>query len=104
MKQSLWWASAAWGQVLPGGSAEFGAADDQRLIEQPALFQVLHQRGERLVELRDSFRWSSISVWLSQLLFEPTSNSSTTRTPRSTSRRATRHWAANDEGSPAVAP
>ena len=38
-------------------------------------------------------------VWLSQLLFEPTSNSSTTRTPRSTSRRAIKHWAPNDDRS-----
>ena len=43
--------AAARSQVLPGGAAELGAADDQRLVEQAALLQVFDQGGQGLVEL-----------------------------------------------------
>ena len=97
--------AAARGQVLPGRAAKLGAADDQRVVEQArAAFRSLTNAASGWSSWRESLRWSSMLVWLSQLLFEPTSKSSMTRTPRSTRRRAIRHWAANDDRSPFVAP
>ena len=49
-------------------------------------------------------RWSPMSPCASQLLLEPESMSSTTRTPRSTSRRAIRHWYPNEVVSPSLIP
>ena len=51
MKQWLWWSRPRGVEVLPGGAAELGAADDQRVVEQAALFEVFDERGQRLVEL-----------------------------------------------------
>jgi len=49
-------------------------------------------------------RWACMSPWLSQLSLAPLSMISTQRTPRSSSRRAIRHWAPNDLRSPSAIP
>ena len=41
--------------VLGGGAAEFAAPNHQRGIEQAALFQIRHQRAERLIDLARGF-------------------------------------------------
>ena len=82
--------------VLPGSAAEFAAAHDQRFLQQPALFEILDQGGDRLIDLLGQWTVRSMSPCTCQLLLEPTSNSSITRTPRSISRRVVKHCQPND--------
>ena len=80
------------GGVVERRAAELGRPDDQRVVEHAALLQVVEQAGDRLVDVAcASGPWSSMSPCESQLFDEPVSISSTNRTPRSASRRATRH-------------
>ena len=81
--------------------AELAAPDDQRVVEHPALLEVLDQRGAGLVGVlavllevvRRGCRAGPTTSW----------KISTKRTPRSSSRRASRQVLAND-GLPGSAP
>jgi hypothetical protein len=57
-----------------GRAAELAAPDDQRVVEQAALLQVLHQGGGGLVGFRQSFSKSPEvrrgPPWLSQFVVE----------------------------------
>ena len=65
----------------------------------PARFQVREQAGDRPGRRSSpAGRASSMSPWASQLFEEPASISSMNRTPRSASRRATRHCQAKPCG------
>ena len=69
-------------------AAELAAPDDQRVVEQAALLQVLDQRGAGLVGRRCSS--SSGPSTRSPCWSQASWKSCTNRTPRSTSRRASR--------------
>ena len=79
------------GGIGPRRPAELGADGDQRRIEKPRAFRSLISAAIAWSTRRALGRCSCMLPWASQLLFEPESISSTTRTPRSISRRATRH-------------
>ena len=69
------------GRVGPRRAAELGADGQQRLVEQAALLQVRIRRRARWSTRRALGRWSCMLPCASQLLLEPVSISSTTRTP-----------------------
>ena len=77
--------------VVERRAAELGGPDDQRVVEHPARFRSREQAGDRPVDVPRQRPWSAMSPCESQLFDEPVSISSTNRTPRSASRRATRH-------------
>ena len=81
-----------------GRSAELGAPDDERLVQQAALFQIRQQSGDRLVDLGAEFRVTClerrVGVPAPAPPLEPW-KTCTKRTPFSTSRRAVRHSSPN---------
>ena len=89
---------AAVAALRAGRAAELGGPDHDRLVEQPALLQVLEQPGDRPVDLGAAGRRGSAcrSLCASQSPAPPLQpwKICTKRTPRSTSRRAARHMLA----------